>query len=148
MRLQQLSASLGSEYDADITERQTVCANANGARIGGTMQPQLNLKGLFAFVTGALSAISITVSIVLLFVSRARWATFKQMFFAWVVVFLSGIAVALVAGPLFNSHLLVEILSSMSFGVASVVATVLGIRHVRTASQISWPLRNCKRDAL
>lgn len=99
------------------------------------MQPQLDLRGLFVFVASVMSAISITVSIVLLSVSRARWATFKHMLFAWVVVFASGIAGALVAGPLFNSRLLVEILSSVSFGVASVVATALGVRHVRKASR-------------
>ena len=99
------------------------------------MQAELNLKGLFTFLASVLSAISFTVCIVLLAVSRARWATFKRIFLAWIVVFFSGIAVALVVGPLFKSHLLAQILGSMSVGMASVVAVVLGICHVRKANR-------------
>lgn len=96
------------------------------------MDPQLNLKGLFDFV-GAWSGIAFFVAIVALFVSHARWGTFKHMFLVWVTVFLSGTAMALVAGPLFHSHLLVQILTSVSWGVASVVAVVMGVRYVRKA---------------
>jgi hypothetical protein len=126
----------GLEYHADAG-RQTVYANADGdgPRIGGTMQPELNLDGLFMFLASALGAISFTVCIVLLAGSRARWATFKQIFLGWIVVFFSGMAVALVGGPLFKSHLLAGILGSMSVGVASVAAAVLGIRHVRKVNR-------------
>lgn len=99
------------------------------------MQPELNLKGLFMFLASAMGAISFTVCIVLLAMSHARWATFKQIFLGWIVVFFSGMAVALVAGLLFNSHLLAGILSSMSVGVASVVAAVLAVRHVRKVNR-------------
>ena len=101
------------------------------------MQPEVNLKGLFMFIASVLSAISFTVCIVLLAVRRARWATFKQIFLVWIVVFFSGIAVALLAGPFFNSRVLAAILGSMSVGVPSVAAAVLGIRQVRNANRSS-----------
>ena len=95
------------------------------------LEPQLNLNGLFVFLASVLSALSFAVAIVVVAISRDHWGTFKRMGLAWVTVFVSGIAVAMVLGHLFDSRLVTGLVTSTSIGVASATATVMGVRHVR-----------------
>jgi hypothetical protein len=96
------------------------------------MEPRLDLNGLFIFFSSALMAISFTVAIVVLAMSRERWGTFKKMGLTWFAVVVSGLAVAIATGYLSGSSSLAGLLTSTSLAVASIAAVVMGILHART----------------